>query len=180
MLANTQLQFPLLPSFQVIFDIVMAVPLLGQFLAVLTILGILLYFVTSADSGCLIISHMTSNGSYDPPIIQRLFWTVTEGAVATALLYPGRFKEVRASDPLWAIGEGGWGTRRDFLIYKRNKSTNKIVTFAWSSNDMFHYMFKAEYVTLVSLKVLSGSLCVYILLPHLSYVVFIIKKTLFS
>ncbi len=26
----------------------------------------------------------------------------------------------------------------------------------WYSNDMFHYMFKAEFVTLVSLKVLSG------------------------
>ncbi len=27
----------------------------------------------------------------------------------------------------------------------------------WYSNDMFHYMFKAEFVTLVSLIVLSGS-----------------------
>ncbi len=27
----------------------------------------------------------------------------------------------------------------------------------WYSNDMFHYMFKAEFVTLVSLKVPSGS-----------------------
>ncbi len=26
----------------------------------------------------------------------------------------------------------------------------------WYSNDMFHYMFKAEFVTLVSLKVPSG------------------------
>ncbi len=27
----------------------------------------------------------------------------------------------------------------------------------WYSTDMFHYMFKAEFVTLVSLKVSSGS-----------------------
>ncbi len=27
-----------------------------------------------------------------------------------------------------------------------------IVTFMWYSNDMFNYMFKAEFVTLVSLK----------------------------
>ncbi len=33
---------------------------------------------------------------------------------------------------------------------------NKPVTFMWYSNDMFHYVFKAEFVTLVSLKVPSG------------------------
>ncbi len=34
----------------------------------------------------------------------------------------------------------------------------KIVTFTmWYSNDIFYYMFKAEFVTLVSLKVPSGS-----------------------
>ncbi len=33
---------------------------------------------------------------------------------------------------------------------------NKTVTFMWYSNDMFHYMFKAEFVRLVSLKVPSG------------------------
>ncbi len=27
----------------------------------------------------------------------------------------------------------------------------------WHSNDMFHYMFKAEFVTLVTLKVPSGT-----------------------
>ena len=34
----------------------------------------------------------------------------------------------------------------------------KIVTFMWHSNDVSHYMFKAEFVTLVSLKVPSGIL----------------------
>ncbi len=32
----------------------------------------------------------------------------------------------------------------------------KIVTLMWHSNDMFHYMFKAEFVALVSLKVPSA------------------------
>ncbi len=39
-------------------------------------------------------------------------------------------------------------TRRDFYTYERNKSSFKIVTFIWYSNDMFHNVF----VTLVSLK----------------------------
>ncbi len=32
----------------------------------------------------------------------------------------------------------------------------KIVTFMWHSNDAFHYVSKAEFVTLTSLKVPSG------------------------
>ncbi len=49
--------------------------------------------------------------------------------------------------------------RRDFKTYKCNKFTKKkIATFTmWYSNDMFHHMLKAEFVTLVSLKVPSGS-----------------------
>ena len=31
------------------------------------------------------------------------------------------------------------------------------MTFMWYSNDMFHYMFRAEFVTLVSLIVPSGN-----------------------
>ena len=37
----------------------------------------------------------------------------------------------------------------------------------WYSNDMFRYMFKAEFVTLVSLKVPSGSM---VFLPHKTHV----------
>ncbi len=32
---------------------------------------------------------------------------------------------------------------------------NKIVTFMWYSYDMFRYMFKVEFITLVSLKLES-------------------------
>ncbi len=46
--------------------------------------------------------------------------------------------------------------RRDLQTYERSKPTNKIVTFMWYCTDMFHYMSKAEFVTLVSLKVPSG------------------------
>ncbi len=35
--------------------------------------------------------------------------------------------------------------------------TKKNVTLMWYSNDMFHYMPRAEFVTLVSLKIPSGS-----------------------
>ncbi len=44
-----------------------------------------------------------------------------------------------------------------FKTCKRNKFTKTIVTLTWYSNDLFHYMFKAEFVALVSLKVPSGT-----------------------
>ncbi len=44
-----------------------------------------------------------------------------------------------------------------FKTYEHNKFTEEIVTFSmWYSNGIFHYMFKAEFVTLVSKKVPSG------------------------
>ena len=62
---------------------------LGDFLSVLSLIGIILYFVTSSDSGSLVIDCLSANGDPDPPIPQRVFWALTEGATATALIYAG-------------------------------------------------------------------------------------------
>ena len=71
------------------FDVMQKYGDLGTFLSVLSIMGIILYFVTSSDSGSLIIDCLSANGKQDPPIIQRIFWALTEGACATRL----RFRE---------------------------------------------------------------------------------------
>ena len=47
------------------------------------------FFVTSSDSGSLVIDHLTSGGKHDVPRTQRVFWAVTEGAVAATLLVGG-------------------------------------------------------------------------------------------
>ena len=44
-----------------------------------------------------------------------------------------------------------------FKLTSVTNFTKKLVKCTWYSNDMFHYTFKAEFVTLVSLKVPSGS-----------------------
>ena len=62
---------------------------LGVFLNIVSIFGILLYFVTSSDSGSLVIVCLSANGNPEPPIVQRIFWALTEGACATALLKAG-------------------------------------------------------------------------------------------
>ena len=51
-----------------------------DFMSVVSLLGILLYFVTSSDSGSLVIDCLAANGSPEPPVAQRVFWALTEGA----------------------------------------------------------------------------------------------------
>src|SRR5690606_28155347 len=47
------------------------------------------FFVTSSDSGSLVIDIITSGGEPEPPVWQRVFWAVTEGVVAAVLLLAG-------------------------------------------------------------------------------------------
>ncbi len=59
---------------------------------VASFIGILLvtiFFVTSSDSGSLVVDHLTSGGKLDSPVPQRIFWAVTEGLCAAALLFGG-------------------------------------------------------------------------------------------
>jgi len=55
----------------------------------LATLLVITFFVTSSDSGSLVIDHLTSGGKHDVPKVQRIFWAVTEGAVAAVLLIGG-------------------------------------------------------------------------------------------
>lgn len=57
-----------------------------------SIIGILLvtsFFVTSSDSGSLVIDSITAGGKLDAPVGQRIFWATTEGTVAAVLLIGG-------------------------------------------------------------------------------------------
>ena len=62
---------------------------LGAITASLATLLVITFFVTSSDSGSLVIDHLTSGGKHDVPKTQRIFWAVTEGGVAAVLLWGG-------------------------------------------------------------------------------------------
>ena len=49
----------------------------------------IVFFVTSSDSGSLVIDSITAGGKLDAPVGQRIFWALIEGAVALALLVGG-------------------------------------------------------------------------------------------
>jgi choline/glycine/proline betaine transport protein len=60
-----------------------------EFVSSLTILLIITFFVTSSDSGSLVIDSLAAGGRSDTPWWQRSFWVITEGAVASVLLLAG-------------------------------------------------------------------------------------------
>ncbi len=69
---------------------------LAIFMSVLAIILVLSFFVTSSDSGSLVIDGLTSGGKIHSPVGQRVFWATTEGAVAAILLIGGGLGALQA------------------------------------------------------------------------------------
>ena len=74
---------------QMWFDVMRSYGGIGEFLSAFSLISIILYFVTSSDSGSLVIDCLSANGTPEPPAVQRVFWALMEGATATALLVAG-------------------------------------------------------------------------------------------
>ncbi|MBB3047892.1 choline/glycine/proline betaine transport protein [Litorivivens lipolytica] len=55
----------------------------------LTVILIITFFVTSSDSGSLVIDSLASGGAQESPVWHRVFWATSEGAVAAVLLLAG-------------------------------------------------------------------------------------------
>ncbi|TIH10468.1 BCCT family transporter [Pseudomonas leptonychotis] len=67
--------------------------------AISSFIGIVLvivFFVTSSDSGSLVIDTITAGGKVNAPTPQRVFWVITEGVVAIALLLGGGLVALQA------------------------------------------------------------------------------------
>lgn len=62
---------------------------LSSITSMLGIILVLVFFVTSSDSGSLVIDTITAGGKTNPPIAQRVFWCTFEGVVAATLLLVG-------------------------------------------------------------------------------------------
>jgi betaine/carnitine transporter, BCCT family len=58
---------------------------------------VIVFFVTSSDSGSLVIDTITAGGKVDAPVAQRVFWATFEGLVAIALLLGGGLAALQAA-----------------------------------------------------------------------------------
>lgn len=63
----------------------------------LATLLVITFFVTSADSGALVIDMITSGAAEDPPVWQRIFWASCAGGVAAVLLLTGGLQALQTA-----------------------------------------------------------------------------------
>jgi len=70
---------------------------LAHITAALSTLVIVTFFVTSSDSGSLVIDILTAGGDQDPPKNQRVFWAISEGVIASVLVWAGGLKALQTA-----------------------------------------------------------------------------------
>ena len=68
----------------------------SSLLSVTAIVLVMVFFITSSDSGSLVIDNITSGGKIDSPLPQRVFWATVEGAIAGVLLWVGGTQAIEA------------------------------------------------------------------------------------
>lgn len=61
------------------------------------LLLVVIFFITSSDSGSLVDDMVTSGGHPNPPVVQRAFWGVSEGAAAATLLLAGGLRALQTA-----------------------------------------------------------------------------------
>ena len=69
---------------------------MGNILSLIAIVLVLVFFITSSDSGSLVIDSITAGGKVDAPVPQRVFWAAIEGGIAIALLWVGGTHAIEA------------------------------------------------------------------------------------
>ncbi|MEM9010631.1 MAG: BCCT family transporter [Pseudomonadota bacterium] len=70
---------------------------LSSITSLIAVVLVIVFFVTSSDSGSLVIDTITAGGKVDAPIPQRVFWASFEGLVAIALLLGGGLVALQAA-----------------------------------------------------------------------------------
>ncbi|RWX57044.1 BCCT family transporter [Photobacterium chitinilyticum] len=78
-----------------LFHVFDAMPF-GSVISVLSIVLIMVFFITSSDSGSLVIDSITAGGKVDAPVPQRIFWATVEGAIAAVMLWVGGTEAIQA------------------------------------------------------------------------------------
>ena len=68
----------------------------SEIVSVICVFLIAIFFITSADSGSLVMDIITAGGKLDAPVMQRVFWCILAGMVAIALMLGGGMSSLQA------------------------------------------------------------------------------------
>jgi len=61
----------------------------SSILSFIAVIMVIVFFVTSCDSGAMVVDMLCSHGRNDTPLWQRIYWAVGVGVVSAVLLYAG-------------------------------------------------------------------------------------------
>ena len=115
-----------------LFDTLGNLPL-SSVLSTIAIILVVVFFVTSSDSGSLVVDMLASGGHPDPPTWSRVLFAVLEGLVAIGLLLAG------GTEGLSALQAGSVATGAPFAIvivfimialYKALRQEHRLITNA--------------------------------------------------
>lgn len=68
---------------------------MGTVLSIVALLLLLIFFITSADSGTFVLSMLSSNGDMNPPKSKKITWGMTQSMMAIGLLIGGSLKPLQ-------------------------------------------------------------------------------------
>ena len=69
----------------------------SRFLSFVSVIMVVIFFVTSADSGAMVLNMLSSRGRDDTPALQRVVWTISIGVIAVVLLVAGGLSSLQTA-----------------------------------------------------------------------------------
>lgn len=70
---------------------------LSRLLSFVSVIMVVIFFVTSADSGAMVLNMLASRGRDDTPALQRVAWTLSIGVIAVVLLVAGGLSSLQTA-----------------------------------------------------------------------------------
>jgi choline/glycine/proline betaine transport protein len=113
----------------------------STFLSAVSLAMVVVFFVTSADSGALVLNMLSANGRDDTPVLQRVFWAAVIAAIAAVLLLAGGLSSLQtaaiASALPFSIALLGaiWGFARALSVDASQRSAQMVSPASGADGD---------------------------------------------
>ena len=114
-------------SESVLFNLLDTLPAAGLLSGVVIVL-VTIFFITSADSGALVVAMLTSGGDREPALWNRILWTAVAGAVAISLLLAGGLAALQTGAILTAVPFSVVMILMAYATYKALKAEHREIT----------------------------------------------------